>query len=77
MFAFVPTGLAPWEVVAFSALCALSALTIALGIGATVAYFGTHVPRAARQSTPARASQRQTQMPGAIAALPHATPVAG
>lgn len=48
MFAFLPTGLAPWEVVAFSAVCALSALGVAITAGVTVAYLATRAPRAAR-----------------------------
>jgi hypothetical protein len=70
MFAFVPTGLAPWEVVAFSALCALSVLCIATAVGATVGYFATRAPRAVRQSAPARVVQTQPQPTGVISATP-------
>jgi hypothetical protein len=66
MFAFLPPGLASWELVAFSALCAASALTIATAIGVSVAYFATRAPRASRQSAAAHAPQPQPQPAGAI-----------
>ena len=59
MLAFLPTGLAPWEVVALSGLCAISALSIASAVGATVGYFATRAPRAVRQSAPTRAPYPQ------------------
>ena len=77
MFAFVLTDLAPWEVVAFSGLCALSALTIATVIGVTVAYLATGVPGAARRSAPARVAQPQPQATGAIDAIPNLTGATG
>ena len=77
MFAFLPTGLAPWEVVAFSGLCAVSALSIAITVGATVAYFATRPPRAARHPAPARATQPQPQMSRPFSATPEVTGATG
>jgi hypothetical protein len=77
MLAFLPTGLAPWEIVAFSALCAISALSIATAIGATVAYLATRPPRAVRQSAPARVAQPRPQPASVIPAAPNPVGVAG
>lgn len=73
MLAFVPAGLAPWEVVAFSALCAWTALAVAGAIGATVAYLVTRQPRA---TGPVYASQPRTEP---AVAIPHGAmvPAAG
>jgi hypothetical protein len=70
MFAFVPTSLATWEVIALSALCAVSALTIAIALGAMVAYLGTRAPKAVRQAAPARVAPSQPQPTGAIPPAP-------
>lgn len=65
MFAFMPTGLAPWEVVAFSGLCAVTALGVAISVGTTVAYLATR-PRAVRHPATARAAAPGPQPTGAI-----------
>ena len=77
MFAFLPTGLAPWEIVAFSALSALSALSVATVIGATVAYLATRPPGTARQSAPARVAQPRPQPASVIPAAPNPVGMAG
>ncbi len=45
-----PTGLDPWEIVAFSGLCAIGILSIAMLIGVTVSYIVMREPRVAMQS---------------------------
>jgi len=75
MFAFTLTGLAPWEVVAFSALCAVSALSVATSVAMTVAYLATRAPRAARHPVPTRAPKAQSQLTGPtppVVAMGHA-----
>lgn len=57
MFAFMPTGLAPLEVVTVSALCAVTALSVATSIAVTVAYLATRPRQAVRHAAPAHAPQ--------------------
>jgi hypothetical protein len=66
MFAFLPTNLSPWEVVAFSGICAVTALSVAVSVGAVVGYVLTREPRVA----PARAPQPQPQPTEAIPPIP-------
>jgi hypothetical protein len=77
MFAFPLPGLAPWELVAFSALCAASALTTATAIGVGVAYLATRAPRVSRQSAPVRAPQPQAQPGGPTLPAPSLARAAG
>jgi hypothetical protein len=77
MFAFVPAGLASWELIAFSGLLALSALGIATVIGVTVAYLAMREPRAVRHATPARVAQARPQSAGKLPAIPNAAGAIG
>lgn len=70
MFAFLPPGLAPWEIIALSAICAVSALSIATVIGVSVAYFATRAPRGSAQAAAAHAPPQPigTTPPAAVMA---------
>lgn len=72
MSAFLPPGLSPWEVIAFSAICAMCGLGIASSIGVTVAYLATLRLRTAEQPVPARAVQPQPQPTGTVPVFPTA-----
>jgi hypothetical protein len=67
MFAFLPPGLTPLEVVAASGLCALTALSIAITISCTVAFLATR-PRAVRQpaAAPVRKPEPRPQPAGVL-----------
>lgn len=54
MFPFEPTTLTPLEVVAFSALCAVTVLSVGVSVAATLIYLSMRVPGVARQPVAAR-----------------------
>jgi hypothetical protein len=70
MFADVLTSLAPWEIVALAAICAWTALGIAITISTALAFALTRPPSAAQQSAPVRVVQPQPAMPSAIPSFP-------
>jgi hypothetical protein len=60
MFADMFTGLAPWEIVALSAICAWAALGIAFTVATILAYVLTRQPQVVSQPAP-RAVQPQPE----------------